>query len=210
MKRFLLITAIIIAMLSTGLTGVGCSTMATTQPVKIEFMGSDFEISLPEKWEGAKKEDLDSIIKKLKEADQEQLADEVEANKFYLLFFGYDSEAAELGSDISRLTITGESADFLSIDECMELEYTNIEKLYEEAEYKFEIIEQDIVPLGNYKEVGRTIFEQAAEGVETKSAQYIIKHEIDFWVLTFTAKPEQFDLNIQNFDKTIETFKIAE
>jgi len=134
----------------------------------------------------------------------------VEANKFYLLFFGYDSEAAELGSDISRLTITGESADFLSIDECMELEYTNIEKLYEEAEYKFEIIEQDIVPLGNYKEVGRTIFEQAAEGVETKSAQYIIKHEIDFWVLTFTAKPEQFDLNIQNFDKTIETFKIAE
>ncbi len=210
MKRFLLIAVIIITVLSTGLTGVGCSTMATTQPVKIEFMGSDFEISLPEKWEGANKEELDSVIEKLKEADQEQLADEVEENKFYLLFYGYNLEAAEPDSNISTFAITGEPEDFLSIDEYMELTYTSIAELYEEAEYTFDIVEQDIVPLGNYEEVGRIIFEQTVEGVKTKVVQYIIKHESDFWVLTFTAEPERFDLNIENFDKTIETFKITE
>ena len=210
MKRFLLIAVVIIIVLSIGLTGVGCSTMATAQPVKIEFIGSDFELSLPEKWEGANKEELDSVIEKLREADQGQLADNVEANKFYLLFFGYDSEAAALDGDMSRFTITGETEDFLSIDEYMELTYTSIAEFYEEAEYAFDIIEQDIVPLGNYEEVGRIIFEQTVEGVKTKVVQYIIKHESDFWILTFTAEPEQFDLNIEDFDKTIETFKIAE
>jgi hypothetical protein len=209
MKKFLPIITAIIITLSMVLIGVGCTT-AATQPKVTEFIGGDFELTLPEKWEGANKEELDSVIEKLKDADQTELADKVEANKTNLLFFGYDSEAAALGGNVNDFTITGEYAAYLKLDEYMDLSYKNVAEVYEKAGYIFNIIEEDVIPIGNYEEVGRTIFEQKVEGIETKVAQYIVKHGTDFWVLTFTAGLEQFDQDIQTFDKTIETFKIME
>ena len=210
MKRFLLILIIIIITSSMILVGASCTMAAAAKPTQNEFIGSDFELSLPEGWEGGNKEELDSVAEELKDIDRDQLADEVEASKFDLLFFGYDSEAAALGGSVNDFTITGEPAAFLSLDKYMELTYASVEEEYEKAGYSFNIIEQNIVPLGNYEEVGRVIFEQTVEGVKTKVAQYIIKHESDFWVLTFTAGVEQFDQDMQAFDKTIETFKIID
>lgn len=210
MKNFFLISTVIIIILSVVLTGVSCKTTAAVQPTIVEFIGSDFELSLPEKWEGGNKEELDSVIEKLKNTDQTELADKVEANKINLLFFGYDTETAALGDKVDNFTITGESSVFLPLDEYMDLSYKNVEEVYKEAGYTINIIEEDVVPIGNYEEVGRTIFEQKVEGVNTKVAQYIIKNGSDFWVLTFTAGVEQFDQDMQAFDKTIETFKIIE
>jgi hypothetical protein len=211
MKRFLLILIVIIITLPVVLIGVSCKTTAAVKPTIIEFIGSDFELSLPEKWEGGNKEELDSIIEKLKDTDQTELADKVEANKTNLLFFGYDTETAASGGNVSTFNITGDSsAAFLSLNEYMDLSYKNVKEVYEKAGYTLNIIEEDVVPIGNYEEVGRTIFEQTVESVKTKVAQYIIKNGSDFWVLTFTAGVEQFDQDIQAFDKTIETFKIIE
>lgn len=209
MKNFLLVLIVIIITSSMILVGVSCTT-AAVQNTTTEFIGSDFELSLPERWEGGNKEELDSVVEKLKDIGQDQLADKVEASKFDLLFFGYDSEAAALGGNVNDFTITGEPAAFLSLDEYMELTYTSVEEVYEKAGYKFKIVEQNVVHLGNYEEVGRVIFEQTIEGIKIKVAQYIIKHDSDFWVLTFTTGLEDFDQNIQAFDKAVETFKIIE
>lgn len=209
MKIFLLVLIVIIITSSMILVGVSCTT-AAVQNTTTEFIGSDFELSLPERWEGGNKEELDSVVEKLKDIGQDQLADKVEASKFDLLFFGYDSEAAALGGSVNDFTITGEPAAFLSLDEYMELTYTSVEEVYEKAGYKFKIVEKNVVHLGSYEEVGRVIFEQTIEGIKIKVAQYIIKHDSDFWVLTFTTGLEDFDQNIQAFDKAVETFKIIE
>jgi len=210
MKKILLmlITLIITSLMI--LIGVGCKTTAAMEPVAVEFVGNDFEISLPENWEGGTKEELDSVIEKLKNLGQTQLADKVEANKFYLLFFGYNSEDAAEDGSVSDFTITGESAAFLSLEEYVDLTYTDVTKVYKKAGYTFNIIEQDITSLGNYEEVGRTIFEQDVEGIKTKVVQYIVKNKLDFWVLTFTTDLEEFDDSIQTFDETFKTFKILD
>jgi len=211
MKKFLLILIVIIITLSMVLVGVGCTTIAAAQPTKVEFVGSDFELSLPEGWEGGRKDELDPIIKNLKEMGHEQLAEQVEASLSTFLFWGYDTETADSGGNVSTFNIAGDSsAAFLSLNEYMDLSYKNVAEVYEKAGYSFNIIEQNVVPIGNYEEVGRTIFEQTVESVEIKWAQYIIKHGSDFWVLTFTAGVEQFDQDMQAFGKTIETFKIIE
>jgi len=211
MKRFLLILIVIIITLSMVLVGVGCTTIAAAQPTKAEFIGSDFELSLPEGWEGGRKDEIDPIIENLKEMGQEQLAEQVEASLSTFLFWGYDTETAASGGNVSTFNITGDSsAAFLSLNEYMDLSYKNVKEVYEEAGYTFNIIKEDVVSIGNYEEVGRKIFEQKVESVEIKWAQYIIKNGSDFWVLTFTAGVEQFDQDIQAFDKTIETFKIIE
>lgn len=210
MKKIFLITVVIIIMASIVITGAGCTANATAEPIVPEFMGSDFELSLPDKWEGSTKKELDSVVESLKEADRAQLADEVENSKKELLFFGYNTEDAALDGSVSNLTICGEPSGSISLEEYMKLSYENISRLYEEAGYEFKIIEEDIVPIGNYDETGRVIFEQTIEDVKTKVVQYIIKHESDFWVLTFTTDPEKFDENIGDFDKTFESFKILD
>jgi hypothetical protein len=211
MKRFLLILIVIIIISPMVLVGVSCTTTAAAQPTIAEFIGSDFELSLPEGWEGGRKDELDPIIKNLKEIGQDQLAEQVEARLSTFLFWGYDTETAASGGNVSTFNITGDSSSaFLSLDEYMDLSYKNVAEAYEKAGYTFNIIKEDVVPIGNYEEVGRTIFEQTVKSVETKWAQYIIKNGSDFWVLTFIARVEQFDQDMQAFDKTIETFKIIE
>jgi hypothetical protein len=208
-KVFLILTGIIILIL-TGSVAAGCSSVAQVEPEVPEFMGSDFEITLPENWEGGTKEELESVAEKLEELGQEELAGKVEENKKLLLFFGYDKEAAARDESVSNLTITGEPAPFLSLDEYMELTYEDLSEKYEEAGYEFNIVEQEIVSPGNYEEIGRTLIEQEVEGADAGVAQYIIKHESDFWILTFTSDLENLYEDIEAFDKSIGTLKILD
>lgn len=209
MKKFFLILITIIITVSMGLIGAGCKT-PVAQPTVPEFNVGDFEISLPEKWEGSKKEELDTVIDNLNESGQSQLADAVEGMKDYLVFFGYDAEMIAQKEDVDIFTITGESRVVLSLEEYMDLTYESAAEQYEKAEYRFDIVEQEIVEIGDNEEVGRTIFEQTVESKEVKVAQYIIKDRSDCWILTFSTDLEQFDENLQDFDAAVETFKILD
>lgn len=208
MKKYFLITVTIIIAAAAVITGTGCKANAAMGPTRAEFIGSDFEISLPENWEGEKKSELDSVADNLKEAGRTQLAEDILASRKDLLFFAYDSETAAAEGNVSNLTIGGEPAGSLSLEDYMEISYKNISDLYDEAGYEFRIIEEGVVSTGNYDETGRVIFEQTVEGAKTKVIQYIIKHESDFWVLTFTAEPEYFDDNLEDFESTFKSFKI--
>jgi len=209
MKRIFLISITIIITVSMVLIGAGCKTPAA-QPAVPEFNGGDFEITLPENWEGSKKEELDSVIENLNKAGQSQLVDAVEGMKDYLVFFGYDTEVIEENGNVNIFTITGESRVVLSLEEYMDISYKSAAEQYEKAGYTFDIVEQEIIAIGDNEEVGRTIFEQTVESKEVKVAQYIIKDGSDFWILTFSTDLEQFDENLQDFDATIETFKILD
>ncbi len=210
MKKVFLVLITITALVIMSLATVSCSSVAQVEPTVAEFMGSDFEITLPENWEGGTKEELESVAEELEELGQEELAEKVEENKKLLLFFGYDKETAARGESVSNLTITGEPAPFLSLDEYMDLTYEDLSKKYEEAGYEFNIVEQEVVSPGNYEEIGRTLIEQEVEGADAGVAQYIIKHESDFWILTFTSDLENLYENIEAFDKSIGTLKILD
>ncbi len=209
MKKYFLILITIIMSVSMILIGAGCKTPAA-QPAVPEFNVGDFEISLPENWEGSKKEELDTVINNLNEAGKSQLADAVEGMRDYLVFFGYDTEMIAQKDDVNIFTITGESRVLLSLEEYMDLTYKSAAEQYEKAGYKFDIIEQEIVALGDNEEVGRTIFEQTVESKEVNVAQYIIKDGSDCWILTFSTGLEQFDENLQDFDAAVGTFKILD
>jgi len=174
-----------------------------------KFIGSGFELYLPEKWEGGSEEELNSIIEKLRDMGQDQLASQVEAGLSSMLFWAYDPDNPTTNVNILSEHIPSEYSE-ISLDEYMELSYKNVAEAYEESGYSFNIIEQNVVPLGNYEEVGRTIFEQTIMGIESKTAQYMIKSDSDFWILTFGTEPGEFEQNIQTFDKTVETFNIIE
>ncbi len=208
-KIFLILTGIIILILASQVV-VGCRSVTQVEPVVVEFIGSDFEFSLPDKWEGGTKDELESVADELEDLGQKDLASKVIENKKLLLFFGYDSEAASKDGDVSNLTITGEAAVPLSLDEYVDLTYEDMAEKYEKSGYELNIIEQQILPMGNYEEVSRTLLEQDIEGVSTGVAQYIIQNDSDLWVITFTSDLEKFDENIQAFDKSIETFKILD
>jgi hypothetical protein len=210
MKKIFLISVAIIILLAIVVTAGSCNQSAIVTPVAAEFTGSDFELTLPEKWNGGTKNELDSVADDLKKVGRTEIADEIVASKKELLFFGYDTEDVAGSGIISKLTICGEPSGSLSLEEYMEISYGKIASSYEEAGYDFKIVEKDIVTLGNYDETGRVIMEQTVDGIKTKVIQYIVKHKNDFWILTFTADPEKFDENIEIFDDTFKSFKILD
>jgi len=59
--------------------------------------------------------------------------------------------------------------------------------------------------MGNYSQVARTITSQELSGNNIKMAQYIIKDNDTYWVLTFSANEKDFDDYIDTFDKAIQT-----
>jgi len=144
MKKFFLISTTIIILSVTILTAGGCSTNAAVTYVAAEFIGSDFELVLPEKWEGGTKKELDSVAEDLKEAGRAEIADKVVASKKDLLFFGYDTEDVISNDVISTLTICGEPSGSISLEEYIEISYKNIASSYEEAGYDFKIIEKEV------------------------------------------------------------------
>jgi hypothetical protein len=173
-----------------------------------QFTGSGFELYLPEKWDGSSRELLNSKIKALKDAGQNQLASQIEASLPYVLFFAYDTETVA-SETVTNINIVIEPNNYASLEEYMDANYEAVAKIFKESGYSFNIVEQDIVPLGNYEEVGRTIIDETAVGVKMRVAQYAINPASDVWTITCTAGSDDFESNIQTFDKIAETFKIT-
>jgi hypothetical protein len=210
MKRYLLALLIFLLAVSMVTAGAGCGGGAAQRTVEIPagwklFDSDEFELYLPEQWEGGTEEGLQDVIAVLKEKGQTALASQVEASISYLSFWGYDSETTE-SEALTNVNIASESASFTTLDRYMELGYDQMSEQYEQMGYKFNILEQDVVSLGSYKEVGRTIVSEEVMNFEVRMVQYVIKSGSIFWIITFTTSPEEFDQYIQTFDKAVETF----
>jgi hypothetical protein len=209
MKRYLLALLIFVLSVSVVIAGAGCG--GTTQrTVEVPegwklFESDEFELYLPEQWEGGTEGQLQNLIAILKEKGQTTLASQVEAGINYISFWGYDSENISSGS-LTNVNILSQSAYSTSLDQYMELGYAQIAEQYEQMGYSFEILEQDVVTLGSHKEVGRTLVSEEVMGFEVRVVQYVIKSGSVFWIITFTTSPEEFDQYIQIFDKAVEVF----
>jgi len=212
MKRVLLTLLIFVFVVSMIIVGVGCNGGTAQRTVEIpagwkQFDSDDFELYLPEQWEGGTEEQLQDVITVLREEGQTALASQVEASIPYLSFWGYDSETISSGA-LTNVNIASESASFTSLDQYMKLGYEQMAAQYEQMGYSFAILEQDVVSLGSHKEVGKTSVSEEAMGFEVRVVQYIIKSGSNFWIITFTTSPEEFDQYIQTFDTAVEIFMI--
>jgi len=212
MKRYLLALLIFVLAASLVIAGAGCGGGAAQRTVEIPigwelFDSDEFELYLPEQWEGGAEEKLQDVIEILKEEGQTELAGQVEAGIPYLAFWGYDSET--ISSDaLTNVNIASQSASSISLNQYMEIGYDQMADQYEQMGYSFNILEQDVVSLGSYKEVGRTLVSEEVMGFEVRVVQYVVKSGSVFWIITFTTSPEEFDQYIQTFDTAVGTFII--
>lgn len=210
MKRYLLALLIFLLAVSIVSAGAGCGGGTAQRTVEIPagwklFDSNEFELYLPEQWEGGTEEELQGVIAALREEGQTELASQVEAARSYLLFWGYDSETTS-SEALTNINIGSESASFTTLNQYMDLGYDQMEEQYEQMGYSFSILEQDVVSLGSNKEVGRTVVSEEVMGFEVRVVQYVIKSGSVFWIITFTTSPEEFNQYIQTFDKAVEVF----
>jgi hypothetical protein len=210
MKRYLSVLLVFILAVSMVIAGAGCGSGTTQRTVEVPagwklFDSDEFELYLPEQWEGGAEEKLQDVIEILKEEGQTELASQVEAGIGYIIFWGYDSETISSGA-LTNINIASQSASSVSLNQYMELGYDQMAEQYEQMGYSFSILEQNVVSLGSYKEVGRTLVSEEVMGFEVRLVQYVVKSGSVFWIITFTTSPEEFDRYIQIFDKAVETF----
>jgi len=167
----------------------------------IKLKEDDFSIYLPDGWEGGSAQELASIINtQLQTTPTETNPD----NKSLLVFYAYDSKStSEYVS--TNLNVLRAKSELIALKDYVNKSYQNISVVSEKTGYKFEIEDQKIQKMGSYSQVARTITLQELFGSNIKMAQYIIKDNNAYWVLTFSAAQKDFDDYIDTFDKAIQT-----
>jgi hypothetical protein len=171
-----------------------------------KFEADSFELYLPELWEGANEDEFDSLIEMFNQMGYFDMAYDLEEARHWMLFWAYDVQTPLDMEILTSFSISKEPDVFMSIDEIMEVIYGEVAQDFESLGEAFTIIEQDIVPMGEHEELGRTVCEINTI-VKYKGIQYVIKEGFDVWILTFLTE-DDLDKYMDTIDKVIETFNI--
>jgi len=72
---------------------------------------------------------------------------------------------------------------------------------------QFNVIEQEVVPVGPY-EAGRLVIDFALPGVEGTQLIYVFLEEGSVWAVNFTTSAGEFNERLSVFEQSIRTFRI--
>jgi len=210
MKKFFYGCLILSTILSIVLILPGCNLVTSTEKSQtdieipdgwIQLKTDDFSIYLPDGWEGGSAKDFASIINTQFEVATTETA--VSINKPLLVFWAYDTASAlKVPPTFNVLRVT---SDISSLTDYMDMSYKNIEAANKELDSKYKVVEQQILKMGSYSQVARSITSKELLDSNLMMAQYIIKDDTIYWIMTFSAAQKDFDTSIDNFDRAIQT-----
>jgi len=167
----------------------------------LQLKTDDFSIYLPDGWEGGNAQEFASMVNGQLEITPTETA--ISDNKPLLVFWAYDTASAlEVPLTFNVLRVT---SDISSLKDYMDMSYKNIETANKELDSKYKLVEQQILKMASYDQVARTVTSQELLGSNLMMAQYIIKEDAIFWIMTFGAAQKDFDASIDNFDRAIQT-----
>jgi len=210
MKKLFYGYLILSAILSIVLILSGCNLVTSTEKSQanieipdgwIQLKTDNFSIYLPKSWKGGNAQEFASMVNTQFEITPTETANP--DNKPLLVFWAYDTaSASEVPSAFNVLRVI---SDISSLADYMDTSYKNIEAASKELDSKYKAVEQQILKMGNYSQVARTITSQELLGNSLSMAQYIIKDGTIYWIMTFSAAQKEFDASINNFDRAIQT-----
>ena len=211
MKKVFYGCLILSAILSVVLILSGCNLATSTKESQavieipngwIQLKTDDFSIYLPDGWEGGSAKEFATIVNEQFEITPTETANS--DNKPLLVFWAYDTASAseDASTTFNVLKVT---SDISSLKDYTDKSYKNIEAVSKELDSNYMVVEQQILKMGSYGQVARSITSQELLGNNIKIAQYIIKDGTIFWIMTFSAAQKDFDASINNFDKAIQT-----
>ena len=213
MKKFFYGCLMLSAILSIVLTLPGCNlvnikTSEKSQAVIeipngwLQLKTDDFSIYLPDGWKGGSAQEFASIVNEQFEITPTETTNS--DNKPLLVFWAYDTASASEDAS-TTFNILKVTSDISSLKDYTDKSYKNIEAASKELDSNYKVVEQQILKMGSYGQVARSITSQELLGNNIKIAQYIIKDGTIFWIMTFSAAQKDFDASINNFDKAIQT-----
>jgi hypothetical protein len=212
MKKFFYGCLVLLNILFIVLILSGCNLINIESPQKsqsgieipdgwIQLKTDDFSIYLPDSWEGGNAQEFDTLINEQFEITPTETANP--DNKLLLVFWAYDTASS---SDVPpTFNVLRVSSDISSLKDYMYMSYKNIEAANKELHSKYKTVVQQILKMASYNEVARTITSQEILGNNLRMAQYIIKDDKIYWIMTFSAAQKDFDASIDYFDRAIQT-----
>lgn len=177
----------------------------TLMPGWTLFDGAEMALALPDSYLGGNlDEDIDFMIDSMRKLgpEYEQVANLIELYPDLFVLFATDSNLGDTGF-LTSVNVTREKVlSTLSIDMYMELS----EKYFPTG---YTIVDREIKKIGNY-ESGVLISEINIQGypMTSKQIQYIIKEDQTMWVITYTTEISEFETRLDDFEKSIGTFRL--
>jgi len=182
---------------------------ATSQPTATPIPGWEkfecdgVELWLPESYEGVDlSEEVGVIIENLRRLgpDFEQMAQMIEQNPSMYVVWAFDSEVGDSGSLTNVAVTTEKVLSAVTID-------TYLDAASKQLPAQFQVVERDIVSLGNYR-AGRLVIEATISGVASKVLMYAVKDGNTMWLIVFATGAEEFDQRLSVFEQSALTFAI--
>jgi len=168
---------------------------------KFEMRGA--ELWLPDSFEGGDpSEDLDLIIELIEAVgpDFEQAAAALRQNPEAFVFWAFDSDISDL-KFLTNVTIASQRVPSVITVE------TFVDLMVGQLTSQFNVIEQEVVPVGPY-EAGRLVIDFALPGVEGTQLIYVFLEEGSVWAVNFTTSEGEFNERLPVFDESVRTFRI--
>jgi hypothetical protein len=211
MKKFFYGCLIISTILAIALILSGCNSSTSTEESHtaieipdgwVKFKTDDFSIYLPDSWEGGSAKDFATLINTQLGTTPAETANP--DNKSLLVFWAYDTASSSEDIPVT-FNVVRVTSDIASLKDYMDKSYKNIETASKELSSNYKTVEQQILKMGSYSQVARTITYQELLGNNLSMVQYIIKDGTLYWIMTFSAAQKDFDATIDYFDRAILT-----
>ena len=172
----------------------------------LRIEGDGVALTLPLNFQGG---DIEEVIDLISEnADMlgpefEQIFALVEQNPELFRFYAFDPDVLPSGG-MTNVNITATPLP-------MELDMEDILDL-SASQYpsSMEIVESDVVELGEYEDVGRLVIEADVMGLEQVVLQYILLIDETLYSVTYTTSGGAFEDYLPIFEASAETFEIIE
>lgn len=168
-----------------------------------KFEGGGVELWLPESYEGGDlSQDVDLIANNLRSMgpDFEQMAQIIEQNPTMYVIWAYDSDVGASGF-LTNVNITTQKVlSAIAIETYMDAVVTQLPE-------QFQVVEQDVVTLGEY-EAGRLVIELDTGVVVAKEVLYAVQDGDTLWNITYATGLDEFDERLPEFESSALTFKL--
>ncbi len=189
------------------------TSMATQAPVSICLQGSvrlvgrGVDMCLPVSWEGGSDERLDSVITLLKTMGStgQQIGNLLDSTRSTTIFWAFDTQEASIATNVN----VGNDPASMPVSQFMSGECQELPAYYQQQiGGTAACLEEGVVSIGNYTDIGRVVIEETISGTDMKAIQYLVKQGDVFWEITFTTDPDRYSEALPIFEAAIASMNI--
>lgn len=180
------------------------SNIPTPIPGWERFSTRDFEIWLPERYDGGSPgQEIEVIAEQLSQMGPsfQEVAEALREDPNLIALWMFDTEA-ETSGFVTNVNLTEEQvSETITVIDYMAAAQDILPEEYQ-------VVGQEVVSLAAYPQAGRLFIDTVVAGTQIKEVLYVIKEGTQMYLITYATIADEFEGRLPTFELSAETFRL--